>query len=48
MMSMKLSDIAILNINGAGYHDIITAISKKVISLMQNVDLGEKLEYCEI
>ena len=43
MMSMTLSDIAILNIKGSGYCCIITVISKnKAINLMQNVDLTEK------
>ena len=36
MMSVNLSDIAILNINGAGYHCIITGISNsEAINLMQ-------------
>ena len=43
MMSMTLSDIAILNIKGSGYCCIVTVISKnKAINLMQNVDLTEK------
>ena len=43
MMSMTLSDIAILNIKGSGYCCIITVISKnKAINLMQNVDLTVK------
>ena len=43
MMSMNLSDIAILNIKGSDYHCIISLISKnEAISLMQNVDLTEK------
>ena len=44
-MSMNISDIAILNINGAVYCCIITRISKsEVINLMQNIDLNEKRE----
>ena len=43
MMSMNLSDIAILNINHADYRCIITGISKcQTINLMQNIDLSEK------
>ena len=43
MMSMNLSDIAILNIKD--YRCIITLISKhKAINLMQNTDLTEKAE----
>ena len=39
MMSMNLSDIAILNIEGSDYHCIISLISKhEAINLMQNVD----------
>ena len=43
MMSMNLSDIAILNIKGSGYRYIISLISKnEAINLMDNVDLTEK------
>ena len=43
MMSMNLSDIAILNIKSADYHCNISGISKsKVITLMQNTDLSKK------
>ena len=43
MMSMNLSDIAILNIKGSDYCCIISLISKnEVINLMQNADLTEK------
>ena len=43
MMSMNLSDIAILNIKGSDYGCIISLISKnKTINLMQNTDLTEK------
>ena len=43
MMSMNLSDIAILNIHGADYHCIISRISKsEAINLMQNINLTEK------
>ena len=42
---MKLSDIAILNINGADYCGTATGISKsEAINLMQNTDLSEKSE----
>ena len=43
MMSMNLSDIAILNIKGFDYLCIISLISKnEAIKLMQNADLTEK------
>ena len=43
MMSMNLSDIAILNIKGSDYHCIISLISKtKAIKILQNADLTEK------
>ena len=43
IMSMNLSDTAILSIKGAGYWRIISGISKnEVINLMQNADLTEK------
>ena len=43
MMSMSLSDIAILNIKGSDYCCIICLICKtEAINLMQNVDLTEK------
>ena len=43
MMSMNLSDIAILNIKGSDYCCIISGISKnEVINLMQNTNLTEK------
>ena len=46
MMSVSLSDIAMLNITGADYHCIISEISKnEAISLMQNADLTEKTEH---
>ena len=43
MMSMNLSDIAILNIKGSDYCCIISGISKsEAINLMQNTDLTKK------
>ena len=43
MMSVSLSDIAILNIKAYDYHCIISLISKsEAINLMQNADLTEK------
>ena len=43
MMSMNLSNIAILNIKGSDYCFIISLISKnESIHLMQNADLTEK------
>ena len=43
MMSLNLSDIAIINIKGSNYHCIVSLISKVVaIILMQNADLTEK------
>ena len=43
MMSMNLSDIAILNIKGADYCFLISGISKcEAINIMQNIDLAEK------
>ena len=45
MMSMKLSDIAILNIKGSNYRCVISKISKsEVINLMQNINLTEKIK----
>ena len=42
MMPINLSDIAILNIKGSGYHCIINLIKKnEAINLMQNADLTE-------
>ena len=43
MMSMSLSDIAVLNIKGSDYCCIISLISKnEAINLLQNADLTEK------
>ena len=43
MMSMNVSDIAVLNIKSVGYRCIITGISKiGSINLMQNINLTEK------
>ena len=43
MMSMNLSDIAILNIKGSDYRCIISLTSKnEAINLMQNADLTIK------
>ena len=43
MMSINLSDIAILNINVSDYCCVISLISKKeAINLFQNADLTEK------
>ena len=43
MMSMSLSDIAILNIKSDDYRCIISRISKiEAINLMRNIDLTEK------
>ena len=43
MMSINLSNIAILKIKGSGYCCIISLISKnEAIKLMQNTDLTEK------
>ena len=40
LMSMNLSDIAILNIKGSDYHCIISRISKnEAINLLQNLKL---------
>ena len=42
MMYMKLSNIAMLNINDSDYRCVITEISKsRDINLMQNVDVSE-------
>ena len=44
MMSMNLSDIAILKMKNTGYHFIITRISKTdAINLLQNIDSTEKI-----
>ena len=46
MMSMNLSNIAILNIKGSNYHCIISRISKsEAIKLLQNIDFTEKVEH---
>ena len=43
MISMNLSDIAILNIKGSDYCCIISLISKnEAMNLMQNADLTKK------
>ena len=43
MMSVNLSNIAILNIKGSDYRCIFSLISKnEAINLMQNADLAEK------
>ena len=43
MMSMSLSDIAILNIKGSNYDCVFSLSSKnKTINLLKNVDLTEK------
>ena len=43
MISVNLSDIAILNVQGSDYGCIITLISKnEAINLLQNADLTEK------
>ena len=43
MMSMDLSDTAILNIKGSDYCCIISGISKnEAINIMQNLDLTKK------
>ena len=43
MMSVNLSDIAILNIKGSDYYCIISLISKnEARNLLQNADLTEK------
>ena len=45
VMSIKLSDIVILNIKGSDYCCIISLISKyETINLIQNADLTEKRE----
>ena len=45
MMSIKLSDIAILNIECSDYRSIISLISKnEAINLMENADLNKKGE----
>ena len=54
MMSMNLSDAAILNIHGSDYRCIISRIRKsESVILLQNIDLTEKVEhyktiYCHI
>ena len=40
---MSMNDVAILNINGADYHCIISRIDKsEAINLMKNVDLIDR------
>ena len=49
MISMNLSDIAILNIKGYHYRCIINGFSRsKVMNLMQNTDLTKKAEHYKI
>ena len=44
MMSVNLSDIAILSIKGSNYRCIISLISKNnAINLLQNADLTKKV-----
>ena len=46
MISMNLSNIAILNIKGSDYRCISSLISKnETTNLMQNADLTEKLDH---
>ena len=46
MMSMNLSDVAILKIKGSDYHCIISAISKsETINLIQNKKLTKTAEH---
>ena len=48
-ISMNLSDIAILNIQGGDCRYIIRGFSKReAINIMQNVDLSEKSETLQI
>ena len=42
MMSMNLSDIAVLNIEGSDYRCISLISKNEAINLMQNADLTEK------
>ena len=43
MMSISLSDVAVLNVKGSGYHYIISRISKsEAVKLLQNTNLTEK------
>ena len=45
-MSMNLSNIALLNINGANYCCIISRIRRReAIEVMQNIDLIEKVKH---
>ena len=45
MMSMNLSDIAILSIKSADYCCVVSGISKiRAVDLMQNIDLTKKSE----
>ena len=46
MMSINLSDIAILNIKGSDYRCAVSLISKnEAINLMQNTDLTKEAEH---
>ena len=48
MMSVSLSDIAILKIHGLGYCCIITGIIKsEAMKLMQNINLSKKVGHCK-
>ena len=45
-MSIKLSDIAILNIHGIDYYCNVNRIDKsEVINLLQNADMTEEIGY---
>ena len=49
MMSMKLNNIAILNIHGFDYHCIVNGMSKKgVVNILKKADLSKKLDYYKI
>ena len=49
MISVKLSDIAILNIKGSDFCRIISLISKnEALNLLQNSNFTEKLGHCKL
>ena len=43
LMSMNLSDIAILNIKGSNYCCIISIISKMLKNLLQHTKMGKEI-----
>ena len=48
MMSMNLSNMATLNIEGSDYRCLLKLISKnEAINVIRNADLAKKAEHCK-